>query len=65
MTHDSPEFDAALAVTELEKSKADGIKSLRRAEKAEAALARVVVLIHNTYGAVSVADVRAAMKEPK
>ena len=75
MTHDSPEFDAALAVTELEKSKADGIKSLvdlskisagyqARAEKAEAALARVVTLIHNTYGAVSVADIRAAMKEP-
>ena len=55
MTHDSPEFDAALAVTELEKSKADGIKSLiaaskasahyqARAEKAEAALARVAAL---------------------
>ena len=37
MTHDSPEFDAALAVTELEKSKADGIKSLIAASKASAA----------------------------
>ena len=54
MSHDSLEFDAALAVTELEKSKADGIKSLiaavkasaryqARAEKAEAALAGALV----------------------
>ena len=36
MSHDSPEFDAALAVTELEKSKADGIKSLIASAKATA-----------------------------
>ena len=77
MTHDSPEFDAALAVTELEKSKADGIKSLiaavkasahyqARAEKAEAALARVYMLCDEFAPTklVIVNDIRAAMKEP-
>ena len=82
MTHDSPEFDAALAVTELEKSKADGIKSLitavkasagyqARAEKAEAALARVYMLCESNAGvatrdgALMVSTIRAAMEEPK
>ena len=57
----SPEFDALLATTQLEREKADGIKSLiaasklaadyqHRAEVAEAALARVedaAVAIHS------------------
>ena len=52
----SPEFSALLATTELEREKADGINSLiaasklaagyqTRAEKAEAALARVAALV--------------------
>jgi len=75
----SPEFDALMATTQLEREKADGIKSLiaasrlaadyqHRAEKAEAALARVYVLIDDADGnlwAVRVESVRDALKEPK
>jgi hypothetical protein len=57
----SDEFDALLATTELEREKADGIRSLiaasklaagyqHRAEVAEAALARVEVLCDNNAG---------------
>ena len=75
----SPEFDAALAMTVAEREKADGIKSLvaasklaatyqGRAEKAEAALARVSVLCDDydlasgsAYAHV-VSELRSAMK---
>jgi hypothetical protein len=57
----STEFDALMASTQLEREKADGIKSLiaasklaaryqHRAEKAEAALARVYVLCDSNIG---------------
>ena len=57
----SPEFDALMATTQLEREKADGIKSLiaasrlaadyqHRAEVAEAALARVYVLCDSNAG---------------
>ena len=57
----SPEFDALLATTQLEREKADGINSLiaasklaagyqHRAEKAEAALARVSALLADDIG---------------
>ena len=74
----SDEFNALLAATELEREKADGIRSLiaasklaagyqARAEKAEAALARVEVVVTGwrISDRVCVSDLRAAMKEPK
>ena len=56
----SPEFDAALALTEWQRDKADWVKSMAnaselaagyqaRAEKAEAALARVLALHVEAY----------------
>ena len=76
----SPEFDALLATTHLEREKADGIRSLiaasklaadyqHRAEVAEAALARVSGVLSlaggNVQGIVTIDDIRAAMKESK
>ena len=75
----SPEFDALMATTQLEREKADGIKSLiaasklaadyqHRAEVAEAALARVSALLADDIGphrVVNMGLLRAAMKEPK
>ena len=79
MTHDSPEFDAALAVTELKKSKADGIKSLiaavkasaryqARAEKAEATVDRVWALMGEQVAPMTALvlerRIRTALEEP-
>ena len=71
----SPEFDALMATTQLEREKADGINSLIaaaklaegyqvRARKAEAALARVERLCDAGIDLESADQVRAAMKEP-
>ena len=65
------EFELAMAKTEYDKA----IKSLvdlskisagyqARAEKAEAALGRVRALCDESWAHLSVADIRAAMKEP-
>ena len=69
----SDELDALLATTELERSRADGIRSLiaasrlaaeyqARAEKAEAALARVRAIVADPHAALVADRIRAALE---